>query len=69
MALDDLADLTINAIQSIADDEEVDIQHNIQIIHQRGGSIKDTHLIKGMVIDKARAHKNMPKSIDQDINP
>ncbi|MCD4808752.1 MAG: thermosome subunit, partial [Methanosarcinales archaeon] len=63
MALDDLADLTINAIQSIADDDEIDIQHNIQIIHQRGGSIKDTHLLKGMVIDKARAHKNMPKSI------
>ncbi len=63
MALDDLADLTVKAIQSIADDKEVDIQHNIQIIHQRGGSIKDTHLLKGMVIDKARAHKNMPKSI------
>jgi chaperonin GroEL (HSP60 family) len=63
MALDDLADLAINAILSITDNEEIDIQHNIQIIHQRGGSIKDTHLLKGMVIDKARAHKNMPKSV------
>ncbi|MBA1341271.1 MAG: Thermosome subunit alpha [ANME-2 cluster archaeon] len=63
MALDDLADLTINAIQTITDNGEADIRHNIQIIHQRGGSIKDTHLLKGMVIDKARAHKNMPKSL------
>lgn len=63
MALDNLADLCVEAIQAIADDKQVDIEHNIQVLHQRGGSIKDTELLKGMVIDKARAHKNMPKLV------
>jgi thermosome len=64
MALDDLATLCVEAIQAIADETGTDIEHNIQIISQRGGSIKDTKLIKGMVLDKARAHKNMPQKID-----
>src|SRR5665811_197267 len=40
------------------------ILENINIIHQRGGSIKDTKFIHGLVIDKARAHKNMPKRVE-----
>lgn len=64
MALDDLAQLCVDAILAITDDKETDIEHNVQIIHQRGGSIKDTRLIRGMVLDRARAHKNMPKRVD-----
>ncbi|MCK4937579.1 MAG: thermosome subunit [Methanosarcinales archaeon] len=64
IAHDDLADLCVEAIKAITDEGQTDIKHNIQIIHQKGGSIKDTKLIKGMVIDKARAHKNMPKLIE-----
>jgi thermosome len=64
MAHEDLAGLCVEAIQAIADETQTDIQHNIQIIHQRGGAIKDTRLLKGMVIDKARAHKNMPKRVE-----
>ncbi|MBW6518756.1 MAG: thermosome subunit [ANME-2 cluster archaeon] len=63
MAHDNLADLCVEAIKAITDKFQTDIKHNIQIIHQKGGSIKDTKLIKGMVIDKARAHNNMPKLI------
>ncbi len=64
MAIDDLADMCVEAIRTIFKVEQTDIEHNIQILHQRGGSIKDTKLIRGVVIDKARAQSNMPKRID-----
>ncbi|MCD4844200.1 MAG: thermosome subunit [Methanosarcinales archaeon] len=64
MALDDLGDMCVEAIRSIFQEGQTDIEHNIQVLHQRGGSIKDTNLIRGIVIDKARAQSNMPKRID-----
>jgi len=64
LALDSLVKLCVETAKSIKDNGKVNIKENINIIHQRGGSIKDTKFIHGLVIDKARAHKNMPKRIE-----
>lgn len=64
LALESLVQLCVKTAQSIKDGGRVNVKENINIIHQRGGSIKDTKFIHGVVIDKARAHKNMPKKVE-----
>jgi thermosome len=58
-----LSDILVRAIVFITDsDGKVDISH-INVEKKVGGSTDDTTLIEGMVIDKERAHPNMPKSV------
>lgn len=64
LALDPLVQLCVKVAQSIKESGRVNVKENINIIHQRGGSIKDTKFVHGIVIDKARAHKNMPKKVE-----
>jgi thermosome len=64
LALEPLVQLCVKTAQSVRDGSKVNIKENINIIHQRGGSIKDTKFVHGIVIDKARAHKNMPKKVE-----
>ncbi len=64
LALDSLVELCVKVAQSIKESGKVNVKENINIIHQRGGSIKDTKFVHGIVIDKARAHKNMPKKVE-----
>jgi thermosome len=64
MALDSLVKLCVETAKSIKDNGKVNIKENINIIHQRGRSVKETKFIHGLVIDKARAHKNMPRRVE-----
>ncbi|VVB86838.1 Thermosome subunit alpha [uncultured archaeon] len=64
LALEPLVQLCVEVAQSIKEGGKVNVKENINIIHQRGGSIKDTKFVHGVVIDKARAHKNMPRRVD-----
>lgn len=61
-----LAQLAVQAVKSVAENRDgktvVDID-NIKIAKKVGGSIADTELIKGIVIDKERVHPRMPKSV------
>jgi thermosome len=58
-----LSDIIVKAIVFVTDpDGSVDIAH-INVEKKVGGSTDDTTLIEGMVIDKERAHPNMPKSV------
>ncbi len=58
-----LCEILVKAITFIADpDGKVDIGH-INVEKKVGGAVDDTNLIEGMVIDKERAHPNMPKSV------
>ncbi len=58
-----LSDIIVKAITFITDaDGTVDIAH-INVEKKVGGSADDSSLIEGMVIDKERAHPNMPKSV------
>jgi thermosome len=63
---DFLADISVKAIKAIAEKKngkyEVDVD-NIKVEKKTGGSIADTHLIEGIVIDKERVHPRMPKQV------
>ena len=58
-----LSNIIVKAITFITDsDGSVDIAH-VNVEKKVGGSTDDSNLIEGMVIDKERAHPNMPKSV------
>jgi archaeal chaperonin len=58
-----LCDLIVKAVVSVTDpDGKADLAH-INVEKKVGGSVDDSSLIEGMVIDKERAHPNMPTSV------
>ena len=63
---DELAQIVVNAATSVADKTDdgyrLDID-DIKVEKKAGGSIRDTKLIKGIVLDKEVVHGGMPKSI------
>jgi thermosome len=65
-AKDLLAELVVRAARSVADEEEVDTD-NVQIETVVGGSIDESELVEGVLIDKERVHDNMPP-IQEDAN-
>ncbi len=63
MSKDLLADISLKAVKKIV--EEVDGKivadlNNIQVIKKQGGSIDDTQIIDGVIVDKEKAHPDMP---------
>ena len=58
-AKDQLGALVVEAIRSVADDEEIDTD-NVQVETVVGGSIDESELIEGVVVGKDRVHDNMP---------
>ncbi|MFH0832570.1 MAG: thermosome subunit beta [Candidatus Aenigmatarchaeota archaeon] len=62
----ELASIAVNAVKMVAEKENNGVvinPDNIQIEKKQGGSIDDTELIKGIVIDKEISHSNMPKKV------
>jgi thermosome len=63
----DLANIVVTAAQQVAEtnkkDTRVDLD-DIKVEKKAGGSIKDTKLIKGMVLDKEVVHGGMPKRVE-----
>lgn len=63
-AKDKLCELVVKAVTMVADEDgTVDID-NIKIEKKVGGSIEDTEVIEGMLVDKERVHPAMPKKIE-----
>jgi thermosome len=64
---DYLADICVKAVKSIVEERDgkkfVDLDR-IQIIKKQGGSLYDTKLINGIIIDKEVVHPGMPKRIE-----
>jgi thermosome len=62
-----LANLVVEAVLTVAEMKSgkyvVDIE-DVKIEKKAGGSVSDTRLIKGLVIDKEVVHTRMPKHID-----
>ena len=62
-----LADILVKAVKAVAEDKDgemfVDIE-NIQIQKKKGGSLTDTKLIDGIILDKEFVHADMPKKIE-----
>ncbi len=65
--MDFIADIAVDAVLSIreevGDRTDADID-NIQIVKKQGGAIRDTELIKGIIVDKEAAHAGMPKYLE-----
>ncbi len=63
----DLANIVVTAAQQVAETNKkatrVDLD-DIKVEKKAGGSIKDTQLIKGMVLDKEVVHGGMPKRVE-----
>jgi archaeal chaperonin len=62
-----LADISVKAVLSIAEKKdgkfEVD-QDNIQIVKKVGGSMEDSKMISGIIVDKEVVHSGMPKKVE-----
>jgi len=64
---DYLAGLVVKAVKQVAEKrgEKVTVDlDNIQLIKKKGGSVRDTKLIFGVVIDKEVVHSAMPKKVE-----
>lgn len=63
---DTLAKIAVKAVKAVAEEVngkiEVDID-NIKMEKKSGGSVDDTELIEGVIIDKERVHPRMPESV------
>ena len=63
-----LADLVVDAMLAVAEKADggfrVDID-NVKVEKKPGGSLKDTKLIQGIVLDKEVVHSGMPKAVEK----
>ena len=57
-----LASLSVDAIMKIMDTDSVDVE-DIKIEKKAGGSLEDSSMIDGIVLDKERVHSGMPKVV------
>ncbi len=62
------AEIAVKAVKQIAEERDgktyVDLD-NIQIIKKHGGSLGDTRLVYGIVLDKEVVHPGMPKRVEK----
>ena len=61
-----LADICVDAVQAVAREEEGEIHvdlDDIKVEKKQGGSIKDSTLVDGIILDKERVHSGMPRSV------
>jgi T-complex protein 1 subunit epsilon len=57
-----LAKIAVEAVMSVADLERKDVDFElIKVESKVGGSLEETTLVKGVVIDKDFSHPQMPK--------
>ena len=59
----DICVRAVNAVGIIEDDERLVDLSDIKVEKRQGGSIKDSTLIDGILLDKERVHAGMPRSI------
>ena len=64
---DYLADLTVKAVKQVAekrgDKITVDLDY-IQLIKKKGGAVRDSKLVYGVIVDKEVVHPDMPKRVE-----
>ena len=65
-ARDHMAKLAVEAVTAVAEKVDgkmaVDMD-NVQVVKKQGGSMDDTEMIKGIIVDKEPVHPAMPKKI------
>lgn len=63
-----LSEISVNAVLAVAqqDDGEVIVDlDDIKIQKKQGGSIRDSALVDGIILDKERVHSGMPRSVSE----
>jgi len=62
-----LADIAVKAVSTVAekraDDSYFVDDDNIQVVKKQGGSIADTAMVDGIIVDKERVHPGMPGEV------
>ena len=64
-----LAKVAVDAVSDVAEEKEdgtwtVD-EDNIQVVKKQGGSMDDTTMISGIIVDKEAVHPAMPKKVEK----
>jgi thermosome len=64
-----LADVAVRAVSAVAEKKDdgtwtVD-DDNIQVVKKQGGSMDDTQMIAGIIVDKEAVHPAMPKHVEK----
>ncbi|PSQ10205.1 thermosome subunit, partial [Halobacteriales archaeon QS_5_70_15] len=62
-ARDLLAELTVDAVLAVQDEDGIDTD-NVKIEKVVGGSVDQSELVEGVIIDKERVHDNMPYAVE-----
>ncbi len=64
---DQLGEIAVKAVTAVAEKKGegyyVDLD-NIQLIKKQGGSMADTQLIEGVIVDKEKVHSGMPSRVE-----
>lgn len=61
---DKLAGIAVQAVLAVADLERNDVNFDlIKVEGKAGGTLDDTHLVEGIVVDKDFSHPQMPKEV------
>ena len=58
-----LAEIAVKAARTVLDDKKMNME-NIKIEKKTGGTIKETYMVEGIVLDKERIHPRMPKKVE-----
>jgi len=58
-----LANIVLKAVSQVSENEQLD-RSSIRIEKKTGGSVEDSELIDGIVIDREKVHANMPIKIE-----
>jgi thermosome len=59
-----LSEICIDAAAAIEEDGRVDVEERIGFVKISGGSVKETALVRGVVLDKERLNPDMPKRVE-----
>jgi archaeal chaperonin len=59
-----LSEIVVNAVTQIIDEDGNVSSNDVKIEKKVGSGIKESELIKGLVIEKERVHSSMPKTIN-----
>jgi len=63
-----MADVAVDAVTRVAEERDKGLyvdKDNIQVVKKQGGSINDTQMIEGIIVDKERVHPGMPKKLEK----
>jgi chaperonin GroEL (HSP60 family) len=64
---DYLAEIAVEAVNAVAEEDEEEIvvdKDMIKVEKKQGGSVEDTELVQGVILDKEKVHANMPDRLD-----